>query len=535
MVKTAAEIVGGGGGGRDTLAQAGGRDPEKLKEAIDGGARGDRVGARRLMRVLALDYGSARCGCALSDPTGTIVTPIAAVPRPGSRRGLQTLKELVREREVERVVVGLPLSLRGRRHRPDARDAGVRPAAVASPRRGDAGGDARRALHHAHRPAHGGPVHRERGLARRGPPAGELADGPIALGEVRSRLLNLYSPALVSRQPITATARTHRGGTRARPRRARATSRRPISARTDGRAPQRAPPRQPLRAGRPRVPPRPGRGRSRSSAGLADPRPRTGPRRRPRGFDEGRPGVLAESLRDPPVWPPAAVTVPASRAALGGEPVETRLAPPGWVGRAGRGPHSAGEPVEAALVAPVLGRIRWPAPIRPGRPSRSRRRASRGWVAWAGGPTRRGARRDPPVGAPPMVGSGSLGRVPIPAGEPVEVSPCAPPAVGLAIGCRPRAISAGSLSRSRPRCVGEESAPLEPAVPLESPAASTLGADGPRGRRGDVGVSFDGGAYGRCPRARVRCWRLGRRSRRWDCYSTPSAPGTSGQPRAQPS
>jgi putative holliday junction resolvase len=65
------------------------------------------------MRVLALDYGSARCGCALSDPTGTIVTPIAAVPRPGSRRGLVALQTLVREREVERVVVGLPLSLGG--------------------------------------------------------------------------------------------------------------------------------------------------------------------------------------------------------------------------------------------------------------------------------------------------------------------------------------------------------------------------------------------------------------------------------------
>jgi putative holliday junction resolvase len=65
------------------------------------------------MRVLALDYGSARCGCALSDPTGTIVTPIAAVPRPATRRGLVALQRLVREREVERVVVGLPLSLQG--------------------------------------------------------------------------------------------------------------------------------------------------------------------------------------------------------------------------------------------------------------------------------------------------------------------------------------------------------------------------------------------------------------------------------------
>jgi putative Holliday junction resolvase len=65
------------------------------------------------MRVLALDYGEARCGCAVSDPTGTIVTPIAAVARPATKRGLASLRELVGEREVDRVVVGLPLSLRG--------------------------------------------------------------------------------------------------------------------------------------------------------------------------------------------------------------------------------------------------------------------------------------------------------------------------------------------------------------------------------------------------------------------------------------
>jgi putative holliday junction resolvase len=65
------------------------------------------------MRVLALDYGSARCGCALSDPTGTIVTPIEVVARPASRRGLAAIAALVAEREVGRVLVGLPLSLRG--------------------------------------------------------------------------------------------------------------------------------------------------------------------------------------------------------------------------------------------------------------------------------------------------------------------------------------------------------------------------------------------------------------------------------------
>jgi len=65
------------------------------------------------VRVLALDYGSARCGCALSDPTGTIVTPLATVQRPATKRGLAQLLQLVREREVARVIVGLPLSLGG--------------------------------------------------------------------------------------------------------------------------------------------------------------------------------------------------------------------------------------------------------------------------------------------------------------------------------------------------------------------------------------------------------------------------------------
>jgi putative Holliday junction resolvase len=65
------------------------------------------------MRVLALDYGSARCGCAVSDPTGTIVTPIDPVERPATRRGLACIAKVVRELQVERVVVGLPISLRG--------------------------------------------------------------------------------------------------------------------------------------------------------------------------------------------------------------------------------------------------------------------------------------------------------------------------------------------------------------------------------------------------------------------------------------
>ncbi|MEY2533769.1 MAG: putative pre6S rRNA nuclease [bacterium] len=65
------------------------------------------------MRVLALDYGSARCGCALSDPTGTLATPIDPIERPTTRKGFARLTELVRDRGVECVVVGLPLGLSG--------------------------------------------------------------------------------------------------------------------------------------------------------------------------------------------------------------------------------------------------------------------------------------------------------------------------------------------------------------------------------------------------------------------------------------
>jgi putative holliday junction resolvase len=65
------------------------------------------------VRVLALDYGSARCGCALSDPTGTLATPIDPIERPATRRGFARVTDLVRDRDVERVVVGLPLGLSG--------------------------------------------------------------------------------------------------------------------------------------------------------------------------------------------------------------------------------------------------------------------------------------------------------------------------------------------------------------------------------------------------------------------------------------
>jgi putative Holliday junction resolvase len=64
-------------------------------------------------RVLALDYGSARCGCAVSDPTGVLATPLLAIADPGSESGLDAIARVVDERDVGEVVVGLPVTLSG--------------------------------------------------------------------------------------------------------------------------------------------------------------------------------------------------------------------------------------------------------------------------------------------------------------------------------------------------------------------------------------------------------------------------------------
>ena len=65
------------------------------------------------MRVIALDHGEARCGVAVSDPPGELVTALDVIERPDTRKGLARVVEVVREREAERVVVGLPLTLAG--------------------------------------------------------------------------------------------------------------------------------------------------------------------------------------------------------------------------------------------------------------------------------------------------------------------------------------------------------------------------------------------------------------------------------------
>jgi putative Holliday junction resolvase len=67
------------------------------------------------VKVLALDYGSARTGVAVSDPTGMLARPLGVVERAATEDGLAELARLAREEEAERIVVGLPLTMRGTR------------------------------------------------------------------------------------------------------------------------------------------------------------------------------------------------------------------------------------------------------------------------------------------------------------------------------------------------------------------------------------------------------------------------------------
>jgi putative holliday junction resolvase len=67
------------------------------------------------MKVMALDFGAARTGVAVSDPTGVIARPLCVVERAGSAKGLDELVRLVHDEGPEQVVVGHPLTLRGER------------------------------------------------------------------------------------------------------------------------------------------------------------------------------------------------------------------------------------------------------------------------------------------------------------------------------------------------------------------------------------------------------------------------------------
>jgi putative Holliday junction resolvase len=67
------------------------------------------------MKTMALDFGPARTGVAVSDPTGIIARPLCVVQKAATDAGLDELQRLVEDEAAEQVVVGHPLTLRGER------------------------------------------------------------------------------------------------------------------------------------------------------------------------------------------------------------------------------------------------------------------------------------------------------------------------------------------------------------------------------------------------------------------------------------
>ena len=68
---------------------------------------------KRLSRVLGLDYGERRIGLALSDPLGIIAKPLTIIDRKKTADHISRISEIVSERKITSIVVGLPLTLKG--------------------------------------------------------------------------------------------------------------------------------------------------------------------------------------------------------------------------------------------------------------------------------------------------------------------------------------------------------------------------------------------------------------------------------------
>ena len=66
-------------------------------------------------RILGIDYGEKRIGLAVSDPNGRIALPVGCLTCPDKEAVFHRITDIVREKEVEFLVIGLPLSLMGGR------------------------------------------------------------------------------------------------------------------------------------------------------------------------------------------------------------------------------------------------------------------------------------------------------------------------------------------------------------------------------------------------------------------------------------
>ena len=68
------------------------------------------------MRILGLDYGTKTVGVAVTDPLGMTVQPLETITRDSDskiRPTLRRIEEIIKELDVEQIVLGLPLNMDG--------------------------------------------------------------------------------------------------------------------------------------------------------------------------------------------------------------------------------------------------------------------------------------------------------------------------------------------------------------------------------------------------------------------------------------
>ena len=105
-----------------------GKNPDGVGDALAAGKQA--VADALAVKVLALDYGSARTGVAVSDPTGTLARPVGVVEQAGPTPGSTRLRRARRARGAERIVVGMPADAARRARRAGARRPTVRRGAA---------------------------------------------------------------------------------------------------------------------------------------------------------------------------------------------------------------------------------------------------------------------------------------------------------------------------------------------------------------------------------------------------------------------
>lgn len=65
------------------------------------------------MRILAIDHGTKRMGIAISDPGGIIAQPLEFIPAEPFADFLARLKEIIKEKQVEMILIGMPRNMDG--------------------------------------------------------------------------------------------------------------------------------------------------------------------------------------------------------------------------------------------------------------------------------------------------------------------------------------------------------------------------------------------------------------------------------------